>query len=212
MEFPKILVINLGERTDRWKHIQDEFEDWPEPLHRISAVKRTIGWKGCTLSHKKAVQYAKDHVFPWVLVLEDDCQLEKNALHRFQEVLPILWEQRSDWDIFMGGISYTGDHSFDHGRVIQDHPSLLQIKGYAAHFCLIHDGTYDKILRMKMEKMDVFYADHLRLWTTLPYLAIQAPSHSNIEKTYTNYSESFGASTRRFKKTLTKWRKTHKHS
>lgn len=207
MEFPKILVINLDERTDRWKHIKEEFKEWPEPLHRISAVKRTIGWKGCTLSHQKSVQYAKDHHFPWVLILEDDCKLEKDALKRFQELLPILWSRRSDWDIFIGGFST----ALNSGRVIQDNPPILEAKGYTTHFCLIHEKTYNTILQMKLEKIDVFYTEHMQLWTTIPFLAIQQISHSNIIKKHANYNSLFKGSTQRFKKTLKKWRKTHKN-
>lgn len=207
MEFPKILVINLSNRKDRWKDIQEEFKHWPEPLHRIPAIKRKVGWKGCTLSHQKAVRYAKEHHFPWVLLLEDDCQLEKDALKRFQELLPILWDQRSDWDVFSGGISYSDSNP----SIIQDNPPILQAKGRAAHFCLVHESTYDIILHMKMEVIDMFYENKLQVWITLPYLAIQAPSHSSIEKKFTNYSNAFQGSTRRFKRTLAKWRKTHKH-
>lgn len=207
MEFPKILVINLADRKDRWKDIQEEFKDWPEELHRIPAVKRTIGWKGCTLSHQKAVRYAKEHHLPWVLILEDDCQLEKDALQRFQELLPILWDRRSDWDVFSGGISYSGSNP----SIIQDNPPLLKAKGRATHFCLLHEGTYDTILHMKMHVIDMFYEENLRVWITLPYLAIQAPSHSSIEKKFANYANAFQGSTRRFKRTLAKWRKTHKH-
>jgi len=206
MEFPKILVINLADRKDRWKDIQEEFKDWPEGLHRISAVKRKVGWKGCTLSHQKAVQYAKEHDFPWVLILEDDCQLEKDALKRFQELLPILWDRRSDWDIFMGGISTP----LSHGRVIQDNPSILKVKGYSSHFCLIHEQIYSKILTMKMTKIDFFYKEKLRLWITIPYLAIQTPGKSDIQLKLEDHTALFLRSERQFCRMLRKWRKTRK--
>ena len=207
MEFPKILVINLADRKDRWKDVQEEFKDWPEELHRIPAVKRKVGWKGCTLSHHKAIRYAKEHHLPWVLILEDDCQLEKDALKRFQNLLPILWDRRSDWDVFSGGITHSGSTH----HVIQDNPPILQAKGRATHFCLVHEATYDTILHMEMGVIDMYYEDNLRVWITLPYLAIQAPSHSSIEKKFINYGNIIQNSTRRFKRTLAKWRKTHKH-
>jgi hypothetical protein len=207
MEFPKILAINLIERKDRWKTLQEEFQDWPEPLHRISAIRRTVGWQGCTLSHQKAIRYAKKKHLPWVLILEDDCHLEKDALQRFQELLPVLWERRAEWDIFTGGFSHCSGSS----RVIQDSPPILRAKGRTTHFCLLNEAIYDTILNMKMDVIDMYYEKNFRMWVTIPYLAIQHASHSNIEKKHVNYGSIFTKSGRTLKKVLSKWRKTQKH-
>jgi hypothetical protein len=41
------------------------------------------------------------------------------------------------------------------------------------------------------DPVDVWYRDHLRLWTTVPFLAVQQPSYSDINKKEENYTESF---------------------
>ena len=185
--FPPTLVINLDHRADRLAEIRNEFRNWPTPLERVPAVRLTPGWKGCSASHLNCIRVAKQRGYPWVLVLEDDCMLTPDASRRFQEMLPILWNTRSQWDIFYGGTTYIKDYS-------HKIKTLYEVKGFAAHFCLIHKNTYDLILEkypLNEGKIDVFYSDNFRIWTTAPFLAIQRPSKSDIESKNTDYENLF---------------------
>jgi uncharacterized membrane protein YkvI len=49
-------VINLDERRDRWKQIQNSFAGSSIKLNRISAVKHNNGHIGCGLSFMKIVK------------------------------------------------------------------------------------------------------------------------------------------------------------
>jgi hypothetical protein len=188
MDIPPILVINLEERKDRWVSIQNAFQDWHVPLERVEAVRMKPGWKGCTLSHKKCIQIAKDRKYPWVLILEDDCLPEPDCRQRFQALLPSLWARRSEWDIFNGGISYLWE-----ARVIQEEPPLLKASGWATQFILIHEGSYDHLLDAVDDsvKIDVYYTDHERTYCTVPHLAIQTPGVSDITDNETDYVDNF---------------------
>ncbi len=187
MEFPPVLVINLDERKDRWKDIQSAFSKWNVPLERVSAVRMKPGWKGCSLSHRKCIQLAKERRYPWVLILEDDC-VPSTTKQRVEELLPSLWSRRHEWDIFNGGPSQLFDT-----QVITEQVPLYQVKGYATHFILIHEGSYDRLLKEVHEnmKIDVFYKDHMRCWASFPHCATQAVSKSDIENTEADYTNSF---------------------
>lgn len=193
MQFPPMLVINLPERKDRREHILKEFNTWPQKPECIEAVRRKPGWKGCTLSHLKCIEIAKQRKYPWVLCIEDDCQLNQDALKRFNSILPYLWDTRDKWDIYSGGISTLKRI----GNIISKEHNIIAVNGYATHFILIHEGTYDKVLKDiskeddRLQKIDVYYNDNLRTWTSIPYIGVQRVDFSDIEGRHADYDSIF---------------------
>lgn len=192
-QLPPILAINLPERKDRRIHLLKEFEMWPQQPEIIEAVRRKPGWKGCTLSHLKCIEIAKQRNYPWVLCVEDDCKLTPDALKYFHNIIPFLWATRDKWDIYSGGISQMKRT----GKIISKEHNIIEANGYAAHFILIHANTYDKVLNdiskedNKLQKIDVYYNHNLRTWTSVPFIAIQRPDISDIEGCHTDYNEIF---------------------
>ena len=193
MEFPNTLVINLDKRPDRWNEIQTLFSQWPS-LERISAVEESPGWKGCAKSHLKCIRLAKERGYKWVLILEDDCVVKPDSLDRFRELLPLLWERRSEWDIFLGGFT-----SVKNIKLMEVNPPLFSITGRTTHFCLINMEAYDKILKgyILTKDIDVFYEESIRLWCTVPYIAVQKPGKSDILKDDVDYLDQFTDSEQR---------------
>jgi hypothetical protein len=187
MEYPNTLVINLDKRQDRWNEIQDTFSEWPS-LERVSAVEDSPGWKGCAKSHIKCIRLAKERRYPWVLILEDDCVVKPDSLVRFREILPILWDRRSEWDIFLGGCT-----SVKNIKLMQTQPVLFSITGRTTHFCLINMEAYDKIITGYdfTKDIDVFYEESIRLCCTIPYIAVQRGGKSDILNRDVNYSDEF---------------------
>jgi len=193
--FPPTFVINLDDRTDRLAEIRTEFRNWPVPVERISAIRQSPGWKGCSASHLKCIRIAKERNYPWVLILEDDCILTPNASRRLHDMLAFLWTNRSRWDIFNGGVTYVKRHN----RVAQN-PSIHEVYGYAANLYIVHRAVYDRILNGHpthpndfQHPIDVYYADTLRIWTTTPYLSKQRPGASDIvgDKKVEDYTHLF---------------------
>jgi GR25 family glycosyltransferase involved in LPS biosynthesis len=194
--FPTTVVINLDDRPDRWKAVQEEFASWPVPVERVSAIRLKPGWKGCSASHLKCVRLAKERGLPWILILEDDCVLRPDAVQRFTDLLPTLWSTRDRWDMFNGGVTALKKH-----RRVSHTPPLYEVTGYAANFYLVHAASYDRILdghpptpAQFKDPIDVYYADTFRIWTTVPYLAAQRPGKSDIEterKGLMDYTSSF---------------------
>jgi len=198
-EFPPTFVINLDKRQDRMNEIKTEFKHWPVSIERISAIKLSPGWKGCFASHLKCIQIAKDRNYPWVVILEDDCILTPNAIHRFHELLPFLWNNRRRWDMFNGGVTYLKQHT-----QISRKPSIHEVYGYAANFYMVHQAAYNRILNgcpknpeHYKDPVDVYYTDTFRIWTTTPYLAKQRPGESDIgEKMVKDYTGLFDVAER----------------
>jgi GR25 family glycosyltransferase involved in LPS biosynthesis len=207
--FPPILVINLSNRPDKWASIQEDFQKqgWP-PLYRIDAIRGEPSWYGATLSHVKSITTAKENNLPWVLVLEDDCFPVEGAFQRFYDLLPSLWEKRDEWDIFMGGITTVSINS-----VVQISPPLLNIKAFTAHFCLIHSGSYDKILEGLTKEpifIDRFYKfdPSIRMFCTSPHLAVQKPCVGDTVPEFSDYTKYFLEA----EETLNKYLKEHEES
>jgi glycosyl transferase family 25 len=199
MNFPPVFVINLDDRKDRWDEIKKAFESWPIKLERISAIKETPGWKGCLKSHKKAVKYALDHNYPWVLVLEDDC-LPANghtSFTQFLNTLPYLWENRDKWDIFSGGPTVIYE-----SNVFTKDPILFNVKSYGAHFMLINQKVYENIIRAPEEPIDVFYKNKLSCLCSYPHIAYQKEGVSDIEGKEVDYKELFNTSAKQLRKQL----------
>jgi GR25 family glycosyltransferase involved in LPS biosynthesis len=210
--FPPIFVINLKNRKDRMTHINKDFFDWPIQPERVDAIIRKPGSTGLALTFKKCIQMAKDRKYPWVLVLEDDCKLEKDALKRFQTILHFLWD-RTDWDIFNGGPRVL---KRDHTLISKKIP-ILKITGYvAAQFILVSSRAYSKILSeilikdpilMRPLAIDIYFSDYLSTFVTYPHLAVQRNGYSNLNKKNRNLNKTFTLSNR----TLKKFLNTHKN-
>lgn len=66
------LYINLESRKDRLNHVQSELSKIGINGQRINAVKTSDGAIGCTLSHIKCLELAKQRKYPHVFIAEDD--------------------------------------------------------------------------------------------------------------------------------------------
>ena len=189
MELPPTLVINLDNRPDRFEQVKESFYSWP--LERVSAEKASPGWVGCIRSHRKAIEIAYKRGDPFAIVLEDDCELTENGLSRFKALFPYLVQTSADWDVFFGGPTFV-----DNIEVKFENPPLFQVGGYAAHFCLYNRRSMKKVLDglTEHEPFDVYLRKHLRQWCTVPHIAVQAPSHSDIEGSEADYTPLFSSS------------------
>jgi len=188
----KAFVINLPDRKDRLEDFKENFKGWNLDLEIIPGIKNAEGWKGCALSHRKAVEKAKADGLKWVLVLEDDCKPVEPTADRFNALLPILWKRQNEWDIFMGGPTAT-DHK--EMSLIQREPPLLKMNGYAIHFIIINGKIFDSILnginKLSPPVVDIYYREKFIMWATYPSIAVQNPSYSNIQRGKMNYTTMF---------------------
>ena len=193
MSFPHVLVINLEEMKERWEAISFHFKSWN--IERFNAIKKSPGILGCNLSHLACLNIAKERNLDWVLVLEDDCELISNrdSKAQFEALLPALWKNRDKWDVFSGGSSIVSQ-VVGPCYTVNDDISVMEVKGLTTHFVLYHKEVYDKIIRqyeLTPLPIDVLYQYYFKIWTCIPFLAIQTPGYSSINLVNVNYNESF---------------------
>ncbi len=166
---------------------------------RISAVKRAPGWEGCGYSHVKCALTAKERNLPWVLVLEDDCEFTQQDFKRFAALLPYLWENRSRWEYFNGGLTFVKNPEIYDARI-----PLIRANGYTTHFILYTAAAYDKIAAWTPAAgpCDVYFDMNMKSLTTYPLIAHQLTGKSDINNTDTNYTEIFETSNNTLKEFL----------
>jgi GR25 family glycosyltransferase involved in LPS biosynthesis len=95
--FKHTFFINLEERKDRLENIESHLCMMGIKGERINAVKSKQGAIGCTLSHIRAIETAKERNYEYVCIMEDDIdftnpELFKQQLKRFSENIEINWD------------------------------------------------------------------------------------------------------------------------
>jgi len=91
------LFINLEHRKDRLEHVNSEFKKMGITAERVNAVKMNTGAVGCTMSHIKCLELAKQRDYEYVFICEDDItfrnpDLFKRNLQRFYDDDDINWD------------------------------------------------------------------------------------------------------------------------
>ena len=161
-----VLVINLDARPDRWEEVQAILAEHV-PADKLARLPATLGaalpgfggmpwfrgrkrdrtWAGragCTLSHRAAIEYARQKGWHTLLILEDDIELAPD----FDAVLTQLPHAlfSVDWDVCYLG--YTDPVS--PYRKLSGLPaghSLFRISGASTtHAYLLRDTTWDWLL------------------------------------------------------------------
>lgn len=179
MNYPPIIAINLDHRKDRWA---DTLKAFPNvSIERFPAIQLPAGVDGCRESHFAILRIAKERGYPWVAIMEDDCEPYPHFWKEYNEILPLLWKHRSDWDIFNSGtIALTSMNRIEY--------NLIKIsRCICTQFIIINCGAYDKILReygpLSDPSIDNYYSK-FRIVTCAPPLTYQRASKSDVQTDY----------------------------
>ncbi|NBR15572.1 MAG: glycosyltransferase family 25 protein [Crocinitomicaceae bacterium] len=190
-------VINLDERTDRWEQIQKEWKGYFN-LTRVSAVRETPGWKGCSLSHIKIIEEAKSRGDPYVLIWEDDCIPRKHpkvVRELWDEILCKLSHFRDRWDIVLGATSRAYRGATHNPTLSSQRVKIYDLPhGFTTHWTLYNSSCYDKMIEYKNTlqcEIDVFMYQTCNVKVVIPFLAQQRKGYSDIECLERDYSEWF---------------------
>jgi len=173
-----ILVINMDDNPGRLENFMQQVGRLlpPQKLHRISAVagRRVAGYgelpwftertgarapfwggtAGCALSHRRAVERARQEGWKNVLILEDDARLtpSRAALDMLESVLTSL---RGDYFLYLGFNRPT-----PYGTCLKrgaDGVSLWRTEGVlATHAYLLPASMYERVLALLPEEESVW--------------------------------------------------------
>lgn len=178
-----ILVVNLDKRRDRWELFASGAESWSRAFgqtpQRISAVfgmelegynqapwfrdrikerrrKSWAGKAGAILSHRKAIQFAKDQGWGNVLILEDDSFLADEMADRWNTALSGMIDAvADDW----AALYLYSAKPFAPCRVInrQDEMRLVEVMGAFGCVAYVVNGrVYDKLLQALPDENNIW--------------------------------------------------------
>lgn len=195
-----IFYINLEHRIDRKQHVEKELSKVGlTNFTRFNAIKMPNGALGCSMSHLKCLQMAKENNWPHILIVEDDIEfLDPNTfINQANKFLQTIYR----WDVLL----LAGNNILPY-KIIDNNDSCVKVSG-----CLTTTGYfvsshyYDKLIQnikmgitffmrrpqqKKLYAIDVFWKplQEVDNWYLLtPLTVIQMEDYSDIEQKKINY-------------------------
>jgi GR25 family glycosyltransferase involved in LPS biosynthesis len=198
------LYINLECREDRKIHVQKQLENVGIiniNIRRFNAIQlqNNPSALGCSMSHLKCLQIAKESRWPHVLICEDDIEFldPSTFTNQLSEFLSI----QSCWDVILLAGNNMLPYSCKTEYSIKVH-NCLTTTGYivAAHYydILINNYKAGIQLLMKNPELPHLYAidkywislQKLDAWfLIIPLTVVQREDYSDIEKKNTNFKK-----------------------
>lgn len=191
--------INLEEREDRKKKTKKEFKQLKIKIQRMKAIKLENGRIGCSMSHLKCLQHAKENNLDHVLIVEDDIHFMNIKL--FKEQLNKFLSSSIEWDVvlFAGNnlppYQIYGDFCVKVSRcqtttgyLVKNHYYdilISNIKESIQHLLKEPDRHIDYAIDkywFKLQEKDNWFI-------ITPLSVVQREDYSDIEKRETNYSK-----------------------
>jgi GR25 family glycosyltransferase involved in LPS biosynthesis len=196
--FENTHYINLEHRIDRLVHVKQELAKINVVGSRFNAIKLANGAVGCSMSHLKCLEQAKQNGSPYVFVCEDDIQFLDPEL--FLKNLGLFCETiKSEWDVLIisGNIcppfQPVGDFCVrlvncqtTTGYIVQQHYYDTLIANYREGITkLLSDPTNKREYAIDMYWKRLQAKD--RWYMIVPPTVVQMEGFSDVEGRETNY-------------------------
>ena len=91
--------INLESRPDRKKHVEEQLKIIGITSNRFNAIKLPNGALGCSMSHLKCIEIAKENNWEHVLIVEDDIKFLNPEL--FITQINKFFNSHTEWDVVL---------------------------------------------------------------------------------------------------------------
>lgn len=191
------LYINLENREDRKELVEKECKKIGVNSIRFNAVKMINGRIGCSMSHLKCLQIAKNNNWDHVMILEDDIEFLNPDLF-INQINKFLVNEKN-WDVLL-----VAGNNVPPYQVIGDYAIKVThcqtTTGY-----IVNSHYYDKLIeniKTGIQKLMIdpnqhkYYAidkywiqlQKLDKWfLIIPPTVVQREDYSDIEKRTTNY-------------------------
>ena len=194
------IFINLNERTDRLEHILNELPKIGiKNAERFNAIRTKNGAVGCTLSHIKCLEIAKQNNYPHVFICEDDItflnpdifkkSLQKFANSNYYNEFDVLllagnncppFERSNDYCIRISNCRTTT------GYVVKQHyyDKLIQnFKDGVRNLIREPDNKNQYAVDMYWRTLQI----NDKWYLIIPLTVVQKEGYSDIENRLTNY-------------------------
>ena len=197
--FKNTLFINLESRKDRLEHVLGEFKKLDIHSERVDAIKMASGAIGCTMSHIKCLELAKERNYENVFICEDDITFLKPEL-LIENITKFHNNKDINWDVLI----ISGNNCPPYQK-ISDYCSRI-FDCQAATGYIVKQNMYDIMLNNfktglselikdpnnKRQYAVDMYWKHLQpkyFWYIItPLTTIQYENYSDIEKQDVNYT------------------------
>jgi GR25 family glycosyltransferase involved in LPS biosynthesis len=197
-----IFYINLESRPDRKIHVERQLElvSLKNPT-RFDAIKMKNGAIGCSLSHLKCIELAKENNWPYVLICEDDIEFLNPELF-VKQMNGFLTSIHQDWDVVL--LAGNNKSTFQEvnsycvkvnscqtttGYIVKNHYYDILSENIKSGIKKLVELPYNKNLYaidkywFELQMKDIWYL-------IIPLTVVQREDYSNIEKKRINYKKS----------------------
>lgn len=206
----RIFYINLEHRNDRKEQIETEirkFDPYLEITERFDAInvkpasiRGTNGAIGCSMSHCKIVQIAKERGYKNILILEDDFQFIAEK-ERLLNNLRIFYENIDNFHLILLGTNCAKFYD-------TQYPDIYKVSNsQTASGYIINNSVYDDFLKIADLSIDnlnktqnetvwaidqawkILQGENKKVYSfnKIERIGIQRPSYSDIVGNYVNY-------------------------
>jgi GR25 family glycosyltransferase involved in LPS biosynthesis len=197
-----IVYINLDHRIDRNVEMLKEFKRVNIPnskFTRLSAVRNNNGAMGCTLSHIKVIQMAKEQKWKSVMVLEDDFTFIDDLSYINSSINHLYNDFKEEWSIVSLSRGARQDMNNINDNYLWKAIAVSTTAGYIARY-EFYDTLLTNYREGLMKLMKETDKEHYTLdayWINLqpiskwyvfnPSLGYQRESYSDIEGRNVSY-------------------------
>ena len=188
MDKINIYIINLKKRLDKLEYIKNYFNNKLININLIlfEAIEDKIGWKGCLISHLTLINYAKKNNFPYIIVMEDDFNL--NISFELFENLLFYLIKLENIDIFNGCPSYTQSLK----KYKYDDNFHLVTGVLSTAFIIYYKNSYDILLSNDICKsIDVLNYNFFKQLIYKNQFGNQKEFFSDVSNSYSNHSDHY---------------------
>ena len=190
--------INLESRPDRKKHVEKQLKNIGISAQRFNAIKLPNGALGCSMSHLKCLEIAKQNDWDSVLIIEDDIQFLDPTL--FISQLNKFFSLHQNWDVVLiAGNNVPPYETIDDTCIkvsrCQTTTGYIVKKHY---YNILIDNIRNSINNLIKEPTNAFLYAIDKYWFALqqkhnwylivPLTVTQREDYSDIEKKHTNYT------------------------
>lgn len=198
MEYVKnCFYINLNERIDRKEHVEIQLDALKINYNRFSAIKPSNLQVGCSLSHLKCLEMAKEQKLEHIMIVEDDILFTNPKL--FIQQCNKFFSNNINWDVLI----ISGNNIPPYDKIGDYSVKISRCQTTTGYIVKSH--YYDKLINNIKEGINLLIQnpnEHVKYaidkhWFSLqlrdnwylitPLTVTQKSGYSDIEKKQINY-------------------------
>jgi len=192
--------INLEFRPDRKLHVEDQLKIIGIQANRFNAIRLSNGALGCSMSHLKCLEIARENNWEHVLIVEDDIKFLNPEV--FVNQINKFFSLHSDWDVVL----IAGNNLPPHEIIDDSCVKVTQCQTTTGYIIKKHyyntliDNIRNGITNLIKEPNQHFLYAIDKNWFKLqqkdnwylitPLTVTQREDYSDIEKRPTNYTRA----------------------